>query len=49
MDPTVEPWGLNATGWVLVLLPIAMFAIGLAVGKLRTSSENVDAIADLVT
>jgi amino acid transporter len=49
VDPTVEPWGLNATGWILVLTPFVMFAVGLLVGKLRTSTENEDAIADLVT
>ena len=29
VDPTAEPWGLNATGWTLVLLPFVMFAVGM--------------------
>lgn len=49
VDPSVEPWGLNATGWTLVLAPFVMFVIGTIVGKLRVKSENEDAIADLVT
>jgi amino acid transporter len=49
VDPTAEPWGLNTTGWVLVLLPFATFAVGMLVGKLRVRTENEDAVADLVT
>jgi amino acid transporter len=49
VDPTVEPWGLNATGWILVLTPFVMFAVGMLVGKVRLRDENEDAIADLVT
>jgi amino acid transporter len=49
VDPTVTPWGLNTTGWILVLTPFVMFAVGLLVGKLRLKEENEDAIADLVT
>lgn len=49
VDPTAEPWGLNATGWVLVLAPFATFAVGMLIGKLRLREENEDAIADLVT
>lgn len=49
VDPTVTPWGLNTTGWILVLTPFVMFAIGLLVGKLRLKEENEDAIADLVS
>ncbi len=49
VDPTVEPWGLNTTGWILVLTPFVMFLVGLLVGKLRLKDENEDAIADLVT
>jgi amino acid transporter len=48
VDPTVTPWGLNTTGWILVLTPFVMFAVGLLVGKLRLNDENEDAIADLV-
>jgi amino acid transporter len=49
VDPTAEPWGLNTTGWVLVLLPFVTFAVGMLVGKLRVRTENEDAVADLVT
>jgi amino acid transporter len=49
VDPAAQPWGLNTTGWILVLLPFAMFVIGTLVGKVRLKAENEDAIADLVT
>ena len=49
VDPTTESWGLNTTGWVLVLLPFVTFAVGMLVGKLRVRTENEDAIADLVS
>ncbi|MGD9957025.1 MAG: APC family permease, partial [Candidatus Nanopelagicales bacterium] len=48
VDPTTEAWGLNATGWILVLTPFVMFVVGLVVGAVRKKSETVDAIADLV-
>ena len=49
VDPTAHPWGLNTTGWILVLAPFVMFVVGTVVGKLRLSDENEDAVADLVT
>ncbi len=49
VDPTVESWGLSATGWILVATPFVMFVVGLVVGVIRKKDENVDAIADLVT
>jgi amino acid transporter len=49
VDPTTQLWGLNSTGWVLVLLPFVMFGVGLIVGEARRRKENVDAVADLVT
>jgi len=49
VDPTQEPWGLNTTGWILVLAPFVMFIVGTVVGKLRLSDENEDAVADLVS
>ena len=49
VDPSTQPWGLNATGWALVIAPFVMFIIGTVVGKLRLSEENEDAVADLVT
>lgn len=49
VDPTVQTFGLSALGWVLVLAPFIMFALGLVVGRLRRREENADAVADLVT
>ncbi len=49
VDPSVQAWGLNATGWTLILLPFAMFLVGLLVGFLRKSQENEDSVKDLVT
>ena len=47
-DPTKDLFELNATGWTLVILPFAMFVVGLVIGILRKRSENVDAVEDLV-
>jgi amino acid transporter len=49
VDPTTQPWGLNTTGWILVLTPFVMFVVGTLVGQFRLSEENEDAVADLVT
>jgi amino acid transporter len=49
VDPTTQAWGLNTTGWVLVLLPFAMLALGTLVGLVRRDRENEDAVKDLVT
>ncbi len=35
VDPTTQPWGLNATGWGLVLLPFVVFAVGTVLGRVR--------------
>jgi amino acid transporter len=48
-DPAAEAFGLNTTGWVLVILPFAMVAVGWIVGVVRRTSENSDAVRDLVT
>jgi len=37
-------WELNTLGWILVLLPFAMFIIGLVVGVARKGKENYDAV-----
>lgn len=49
VDPTVQQWGLNATGWTLVLLPFVMLTLGTAIGWLRRGSENQRAVRDFVT
>ena len=48
-DPTVQTFGLNTLGWVLVLSPFIAFVIGTIIGAVRRSDENEDAVADLVT
>ena len=49
VDPTTQGWGYNTTGWVLILTPFVLFLVGLGVGAVRKSSENEDAVKDLVT
>lgn len=49
VDPTTQTFGLNGLGWFLVLSPFIAFVIGMAIGALRRSTENEDAVADLVT
>ncbi|MEZ5091823.1 APC family permease [Nocardioides sp.] len=49
VDPTVQTFGLNTLGWVLVLSPFIAFVIGTIIGAVRRSDENEDAVADLVT
>lgn len=48
-DPTTQAFGLNTTGWILVALPFAMVVVGWLVGVVRRTSENEDAIKDLVS
>jgi amino acid transporter len=48
VDPTVQQWGLSATGWTLVLLPFAVFIIGVVVGIIR-KTENESLVRDLVS
>jgi amino acid transporter len=49
VDPTAQSWGLNTTGWVLILLPFAVLVVGAAVGAVRRRDENADAVRDLVS
>lgn len=49
VDPTAQSWGLNLLGYTLVFLPFVVFVAGIVVGLARRRSENVDAIADLVS
>lgn len=48
-DPAAEPFGLNLTGWILVALPFVAVAVGWVVGAVRRSSENSEAVKDIVT
>jgi amino acid transporter len=49
VDPTQHAWGLNVTGWILVLLPFAVLLLGVALGIARRGGENEDAVKDLVS
>jgi amino acid transporter len=49
VDPTTQAWGLNTTGWVLVLLPFVVLVAGAAIGAARRRDENADAVRDLVS
>jgi amino acid transporter len=49
VDPAAQTWGLNLTGWVLVLLPFAVLVFGIVLGALRRGGENQDAVRDLVS
>lgn len=49
VDPTTQTFGLSTLGWVLVLLPFIVLVVGMAVGQLRRTDENADAVADLVS
>jgi amino acid transporter len=51
VDPSLpdSSWSMNTLGWVLVVLPFAVFVLGWVVGLLRRSEENVDAVKDLVS
>ncbi len=49
VDPTMQTFGLNTLGWVLVLSPFIAFVVGTALGALRRDKENEEAVADLVT
>jgi amino acid transporter len=49
VDPTTQAWGLNLTGWILVLLPFAILVVGVVLGALRRGGENEDAVRDLVS
>lgn len=42
--PDALAWEHNTTGWILILLPFAMFLIGLIIGVSRKGKENYDAV-----
>ncbi len=43
------PFEHNATGWVLILLPFAIFIVGLIIGAVRRNKENYDAVHNFVS
>ena len=43
------PWEMDSTGWILVLLTPALFIIGVIIGKIRSKSENYDAVHNFVS
>lgn len=49
VDPSVQAWGLNVTGWILITTPFVLFIVGVILGSVRQNRENVDAIADIVS
>jgi amino acid transporter len=48
IDPTTTPWGLSPLGWVLVLLPFVVLAVGYIVSSTRTS-VNEELLRDVVS
>jgi amino acid transporter len=48
-DPAAEAFGLNTTGWVLVILPFAMVVVGWVVSVVRRTGEHEDAVKDLIS
>ena len=49
VDPTVTAWRLSATGWTLVLMPLAVFLVGLVVGTvLSRTADQRPALRDVV-
>jgi len=49
VDPTVQAFGFNTTGWILIATPFVMVVLGAIVGRLRRTRENEAAIRDLVS
>ncbi len=43
------PWEMDTTGWILVLLTPALFIVGVIIGKIRSKSENYDAVHNFVS
>lgn len=48
VDPSVDAWGLDVLGWVLVLLPFALLVLGFIVAKTRRN-VNEDLLKDIVS
>ena len=48
-DPTVDAFALNLTGWILGTLPFVTVVVGWIVGLVRRTSENENAVRDIVS
>jgi amino acid transporter len=48
-DPAVDAFALNLTGWILVALPFVAVVVGWIVGVTRRTSENENAVKDIVS
>ena len=48
VDPSVTPWGLNALGWVLVLLPFIVLLVGFVLSSTR-KSVNEELLKDVLS
>jgi amino acid transporter len=42
--PDANAWEHNTTGWILIILPFAMFIVGVIIGSVRKNKENYDAV-----
>lgn len=49
VDPTVTPWAMNAIGWVLVLLPFVLLAVGFIVSSVRARAVNEELLKDVLS
>ncbi len=47
-DPSVSPWGLNALGWFLVLLPFIVLIVGFILSSTR-KSVNEELLKDVIS
>ena len=47
-DPSVSPWGLNALGWFLVLLPFIVLVVGFILSSTR-KSVNEELLKDVIS
>jgi amino acid transporter len=48
VDPSVTPWGLNALGWFLILLPFVVLAVGFILSSTR-KSVNEELLKDVIS
>lgn len=48
-DPAADAFALNLTGWILVALPFVAVVVGWIIGVTRRTSENENAVKDIVS